>query len=204
MTTHHRRFIPVRSTPSVRSVNEFSRKRLLGANRYFVLARPIYRAILRYKRSRTIELPVHHRFYLPHTFPTDCSFETHVTFLESHEWHTVSMATDKRSSDVSEKEKDSAELLYVWHASHRRSGRTTEAKSGPRRHGIGVTCIATSKIAALQSRYLSYNPRQSIHTYFSLKARARHASLSFFFLPSSFFSFECALVLVPLISRNKK
>jgi len=49
-----------------RSVNEFPAKRLHGANRYFVLARPIYRAIFPFKRPRTIELPIHRRFYLQH------------------------------------------------------------------------------------------------------------------------------------------
>lgn len=61
-STTHRPFAPF-----VRTANEFSRKRLSGANRYFVLALPFARAILSYKRSRTIELPVHHRFHLPRT-----------------------------------------------------------------------------------------------------------------------------------------
>lgn len=64
---------------------------------------PFARAILSYKRSRTIELPVHHRFHLPRTSLSHraiCSILARVTSSESHVRYTVSADSHLRPREI--------------------------------------------------------------------------------------------------------
>lgn len=159
--------------------NEFSRKRLSGANRYFVLALPFARAILSYKRSRTIELPVHHRFHLPRTSLLHRAIRSTLGRVDTSHFsriaHAIYIVLAGLVTCVRERSAI-GKPLYVRHASHRRSGKDKGDKRWPsRRHGrIGRRSVGGTLKSQRHTRDIYHNSRRS--TYFSLEARGTGTS----------------------------
>jgi len=95
---------------------------------------PFARAILSYKRSRTIELSVHHRFHLPRILYITPSSTLARTSLESRVRYIVSAGNHLRPRKI-------RKPLYVWHASIGDQKGQRRVKGGPLGGMVGTALV---------------------------------------------------------------